>query len=695
VFGLLIDDDTNKFDLPAAGAPYLALYRRWRPQLFSQILGQEHITRSLQNALGSGRIAHAYLFSGLRGTGKTTMAKLLGKALNCLEGVKAEPCNRCRSCVEVTAGRNLDVMEIDAASNRGIDEIRDLREKVRYAPAQNRYKVYIIDEVHMLTGEAFNALLKILEEPPPLVVFILATTEVYKIPLTIISRCQRYDFHLLEAGQLVERLREVAAVMQFSVDEETLLLLARQAEGAARDALGLLEQCRAYGGEAISYGQALEILGLPAPEILHRYYQAVIDEDLAAGLALIREVVWRGMDLQRLLKEKILYLRKLLLLQAGGDTAATLADVPPFRPYLLEHCAKFDSAVILEMLEILQETNFQLRGASQPQFLLELAFLRLARVYRFRAYLAPAALLQRLESLEQKLLAAGQGRLAPNERSAPAAGDDPDRCEPGGCGQPPLQPSRRAGTETRPYNRPAAEQHIPSDAGLPAPAPDPAGPQTLPPDAVSPPTASDHCTLELGPFWENSFMASLRKERKHNLLAYLLEAVPFSWKGGIFAVAVPTNKAYLKKRLEAPLNRSYLEKLLRELLGAPAALQIIIGGPAKEAEVSGKKAAQPPQADNTLAASAPFLGSNAAFPAPGRARDDLPPSGAGRIPSAASADYFIRQALEIFEGRLIEGGREEATRGKPQFPVSDLWSDGEPVPPLPEDFAEELAEEDD
>jgi len=712
VFAMLFDDDANKFDVssggappasfsggesavgPAAPAPYLALYRRWRPQLFSQILGQEHITRSLQNALASGRIAHAYLFCGLRGTGKTTMAKLLGKALNCLEGVKAEPCNRCRACVEVTAGRNLDVMEIDAASNRGIDEIRDLREKVRYAPAQNRYKVYIIDEVHMLTGEAFNALLKILEEPPPLVVFILATTEVHKIPLTIISRCQRYDFHLLEAGQLVERLRQVAAAMHFAVDDETLLLLARQAEGAARDALGLLEQCRAYGGETINYGQALEILGLPAPDILHRYYQAVIDEDLAAGLALIREVVWRGMDLQRLLKEKILYLRKLLLLQAGGDTAAVLADVPPFRPYLLEHHAKFDSAVILEMLEILQEITFQLRGASQPQFLLELAFLRLARVYRFRDYLAPAGLLQRLEFLEQKLLAAGQGRLAPERETASSPLQD--RSAPPLSEEPPVGNGLDRSALAPP---PLAAATLPPAVGngldRSALAPPPLAAATLPPPVGNGlyRSAASASALELGPFWEDHFMAKLRKERKHNLLAYLLEAVPFSWKGGIFAVAVPTNRAYLKKRLEAPQNRSYLEKLLQELLGAPAALQIILGVPGKEATVPGKEASTPPQAKNLLAAAAPSPGSNIAFTTPDR--DGTSPFGTAGTPAAAAADHFIRQALEIFEGRLIEGGRDEATRGKPQFPVDDLWSGDEPIPSLPEDFAEELAEEED
>ncbi len=400
---------------------YTALYRRWRPQLFSEVVGQEHVTRTLQNALEGGRVAHAYLFCGLRGTGKTTMAKLLAKALNCQEGVKGEPCNRCRFCIEITEGRNVDVQEIDAASNRGIDEIRELREKVRYASAQNRYKVYIIDEVHMLTNEAFNALLKTLEEPPPRVVFILATTETHKLPLTVISRCQRFDFHLLETRQVAQRLREVAEVIEFQVDEESLFLLARQAEGSLRDAMGFLEQCRAYGGEGISHQEVLEILGLASPEAIYRLMESIIQEDIRSGLAEIKEIVFRGRDLHRFLREMLLYLRKLILLQSGEKQEKALEDVPALEPYLLEHRGKMDHRVILEMMEIIQDLTYQLKGASQPHFLFELAFLKLARAYRFRNYLDPAELLTRLEELEEKLLKAGAPGLREISRENEAA----------------------------------------------------------------------------------------------------------------------------------------------------------------------------------------------------------------------------------------------------------------------------------
>ena len=409
---------------------YTALYRRWRPQLFSQVVGQKHVTRTLQNALSSERVAHAYLFCGLRGTGKTTMAKLLARALNCREGVHPEPCNSCPSCLEILEGRSMDVLEIDAASNRGIDEIRDLRDKALYTTAQSRYKVYIVDEVHMLTNEAFNALLKILEEPPPKVIFILATTEVYKLPLTVVSRCQRFDFHLLGSDEIAAHLQNIAATLDFELDSATLYLLARQAEGSMRDALGFLEQCRAYGGEKLSYSEAREILGLAAPETVFDLLESVVQEDTGRGLSALSALVYEGRDLHRFIRELILYLRKLVVLQSGEDEEKILADVPGLKPHLLQHKGKFDSAVLLEMLEILQELTFQLRNSSQPQFLLELTFLRLLRAYRFRQYFSPGSLFQYLEELEEKLQASAQ---APT----PAAGGR----EPLAARQPPVPPA--------------------------------------------------------------------------------------------------------------------------------------------------------------------------------------------------------------------------------------------------------------
>ncbi|MDO9536133.1 MAG: DNA polymerase III subunit gamma/tau [Bacillota bacterium] len=537
---------------------YTALYRHFRPRLFSEIVGQEHVTRTLQNALEKDRVAHAYLFCGLRGTGKTTMAKLLARALNCMEGVNREPCNKCRSCLEVLDGRNMDVFEIDAASNRGIDEIRDLREKARYASAQNRYKVYIVDEVHMLTNEAFNALLKILEEPPSKVIFILATTEIYKLPLTVVSRCQRFDFRLLEAGQIVGRLQQVASSIDFEIEEETLYLLARQAEGSMRDALGFLEQCRAYGGEQITYIEALEILGLAGPEVIYGLLQAVIEDNISVGLTTVAEVVGQGRDLQRFLRELILYLRRLILLQSGSDEEKTLRDVSGLRPYLLKHRGLFNSPVLLEMLEILQELHYQLRGSSQPQFLLELAFLRMTRAYRFRNYLSPGALLTRLEELEEKLQSAGLGQLTAAEKPEQA-----------------LIKEESKKTELPSSN---TEQDLPKteETALPA-----AMKKSVQADQADQVDQNDNADQQMDPhqlneFWEKRFLPEIKKKNRQIIYALLQEARPFSCRQGVLTASFPHTHGVHKSRIESPDNKKYLQSLLKTLMGKDMELRVIL-----------------------------------------------------------------------------------------------------------------------
>jgi DNA polymerase-3 subunit gamma/tau len=558
---------------------YTALYRRWRPQLFSEVVGQNHVTRTLQNALSQNRIAHAYLFCGLRGTGKTTMAKLFAKALNCLEGVNSEPCNHCRSCREVMEGRNMDVLEIDAASNRGIDEIRDLREKARYVAAQNRYKVYIVDEVHMLTNEAFNALLKTLEEPPPNVIFILATTEVHKLPLTVISRCQRFDFHLLEVGQIAERLREVAEELNFSIEKETLYLLARQADGSVRDALGLLEQCKAYGGEKISYSETLEIMGLASPEMIFKLIQSVIEENIASGLAAIREIVYKGRDLHRFLQELILYLRKLLLLQAGGDQDKTLADTPVFKPYLLQHKDHFDQHVLLEMLEILQELTFQLRGTLLPQFLLELTFLRLLRAYRFRFYLSSGEFFNRLQELERRLQSL----------------------------------EGKEGQETSPVKQMAKEEEKEEKVE-----------ETVKIE-MKVEEKGDFSQAELIQFWEESFLPELKKRRKAPIHALLQVARPISRKEGVFTIALPSFQRVLKPRIESANNKKFIESLLGQLLNEELTLLVVL----EENEEQGPGMVKKIEKHNF----------------PGEKREEI---------KKDNNDFFFRQMLELFNGKLIE-----------------------------------------
>jgi len=299
-------------------------YRRWRPQTLAEVVGQEQVTETLRNALSSGRVSHAYLFCGLRGTGKTSTGRILAKAVNCLTNGKGEPCNTCPMCQAITEARALDVIEIDAASNRGIDEIRDLREKVNYAPNQARYKVYIIDEVHMLTKEASNALLKTLEEPPPHVIFILATTEAHKIQPTILSRCQRFDFRRLSQADVVSKLTRICGLENINMEPEALRLIAKSATGSLRDAENLLEQLTTHYGPEVGLHQVRSILGATGDWRAKELVKHIMNNDISAGVTTINSVNSDGLDLKQFNRELVEYLRALLLIKTGSDEAVDL-----------------------------------------------------------------------------------------------------------------------------------------------------------------------------------------------------------------------------------------------------------------------------------------------------------------------------------------------------------------------------------
>jgi len=299
-------------------------YRKWRPQTLAEIVGQEQITQTLSNALNTGRVSHAYLFYGPRGTGKTSTGRILAKAVNCPSRGKSKPCNRCDMCRAITEGRALDVIEIDAASNRGIDEIRDLREKVNYAPNQARYKVYIVDEVHMLTKEAANALLKTLEEPPPYVIFILATTEIHKVLATILSRCQRFDFRRISQADAVSKLAHICRAEGIHIEPEGLRLIAKSATGSLRDAENLLEQLTTYYGTEIELRQIQAILGITGDQRAKELVRHIVNNDISAGVSTINSVDSDGLDLRQFNREVVEYLRQLLLVKTGSEEAVDL-----------------------------------------------------------------------------------------------------------------------------------------------------------------------------------------------------------------------------------------------------------------------------------------------------------------------------------------------------------------------------------
>ena len=359
---------------------YTALYRKFRPDNFGDVKGQDHIVTTLTNQIKANRLGHAYLFCGTRGTGKTTVAKILAKAVNCLHPVDGSPCNECEMCRAIQAGTSMNVIEIDAASNNGVDNIREIREEVAYRPTEGNYKVYIIDEVHMLSTGAFNALLKTLEEPPSYVIFILATTEAHKVPITILSRCQRYDFHRISIDTIAGRLSELLAAEGIEAEEKAVRYVAKAGDGSMRDALSLLDQCIAfYLGQTLTYDKVLEVLGAVDTEVFSKLLRKVLAGDVTACIHLLEEMIVGGRELGQFVGDFTWYMRNLLLVKTS-DNPEEAVDVSSENLKLLrEESEMTDVETLMRYIRIFSELSSQLRYAAQKRVLVEIALIKLCR----------------------------------------------------------------------------------------------------------------------------------------------------------------------------------------------------------------------------------------------------------------------------------------------------------------------------
>jgi DNA polymerase-3 subunit gamma/tau len=422
---------------------YTALYRKFRPDSFADVKGQDHIVKTLKNQISADRVGHAYLFCGTRGTGKTSVAKIFAKAVNCEHPVDGNPCNECATCRAIAAGASMNVIEIDAASNNGVDNIREIREEVTYRPTEGRYKVYIIDEVHMLSMGAFNALLKTLEEPPSYVIFILATTEAHKIPVTILSRCQRYDFRRIAQDTILSRLQELMEAEHVDAEERALRYIAKKGDGSLRDSLSLLDQCIAfYLGETLTYDRVLEVLGAVDTEVFSDLLRKILKEDLVGAISTLEQLIMQGRDLTQFVNDFTWYMRNLMLLKASDDMEDVLDVSTENLIQLREEAAMIRSDTLMRFLRIFSELANNIRYATNKRVLLELALIKLCRPEAEKDELSVLERVRRLERrMEQGYIPAGAAVQGTSGAEMPQMG-----AASGGAGNVPYANQGAAGT---------------------------------------------------------------------------------------------------------------------------------------------------------------------------------------------------------------------------------------------------------
>jgi DNA polymerase-3 subunit gamma/tau len=532
---------------------YKVIARKYRPQTFTEIVGQQHVTQTLANAIKSNRVAHAYIFSGVRGVGKTTTARILAKALNCVNGPTAEPDNTCDSCREISAGTSLDVLEIDAASNRGIDQIRELREMVRYAPASSRYKVVILDEAHQLTDEASNALLKTLEEPPERVVFILATTRSEDLVDTIKSRAQLFNFRSLTFKEIAGEIERVAKSENLKIDPGAVAVLARAAEGSLRDGLSLLEQAIAYSGDEITDTQVRELLGVVAESVLDELVEAIATQSAERSLSLVHRLITDGQNLQHFCREAIRHFRNLLVARVCGADSDLVTAPPDERPRLAEQAARFTEEDLTRFFQILLATDDDLRRKPDPRLHLELGLLKLVNA-------------QRLAPLEE-ILADLRGE-SPRAAGAPSAPRSiPPRAV--SASQPASTVSSMA-PATLPDTKLAAPSALGSASSPAATLPSP--PRAVPtPLPASPPRivarAAEDSTGGLASAQVDAIKAALQSQKF--LWSMVEHATRWEIDGGELRLFFPTESRALAEMLQARDPMERLRTVLNQVVGQP------------------------------------------------------------------------------------------------------------------------------
>jgi DNA polymerase III subunit gamma/tau len=579
---------------------YLVLARKWRPQKFQDLIGQEHVSQTLKNAIDSGRVAHAFLFTGGRGVGKTSAARILAKALNCEQGPAPEPCNTCSACDEITAGNSVDVFEIDGASNTSVDDIRELRETVKYLPSRCRYKIFIIDEVHMLSTSAFNALLKTLEEPPPHVKFIFATTEAHKVPITILSRCQRFDFKRISLSMIVARLRYILDQEQVAISDEALAMIARKGDGSMRDSLSTLDQVLAFCGEQVSDEEVVSLLGVVDRRLLLAATRAVFAGDCPTALDIVRRVDSFGCNMRNFCQELIEQFRSMTILKAVGG-AADLSELPDGERLEIEKLAADVTLSDLQRyLTVLLKAESDMAQSTFARLLMEMALLKMATL---PPVVPVNEILERLKAFEGRTGSALIASSSPAWESSPRV----NAAEVGSAG-PGVQPKR-----------PGAESPLPAVQARKDPSP------TIPPEPPSEPEVA-----AAGEPW--SGFVSFVKGKKPMLASLLEHGHPLKVSATLLEIGFPAGSFQLS-RLREPDVTADLQSLAKGFFQAQTGVKLV--------SLTGETAAPPSLLEK-------------------KSLDDADRK--QRMKELAASHPMVVAALDIFGGEVSEV-RETETKG--------------------------------